>query len=166
MKPRILFFCSVLIFCFLAATIKTTAETNFYLELRLKFLPSQEEPLWPSLSRVRPATHQVFVIESRVLRGAIPRERNPQLSEDHIVIFALDAQGRELAKVAMIDPRLVRAEYEDPSGKLVKQILYRRSAEFTVSLPHLPQLKSLKIYQANWTGSEITLELIGETELR
>jgi hypothetical protein len=113
----------------------------------------------PSLS------HSVTVTEHRKVPEAPPRQRNPELSSQQLVIKALDSKGQEITRVDVADPRLVRTQTVEPSGTIKCEVFYQDSVEFTVVLPDDPDITQLKIYHPHWTGTEFILEPIGETQL-
>jgi len=132
--------------------------------------PSETQPLpdGPKMTPFKkepPAMHRVTVIQHRRALEPPPRQRHPELSSEQLVVAAFDTQGREINRVVIADPRLVRAETVGPSGELITETFYRESAEFTIGLPDDPNITMLKIYHPHWTGTEFILEPIGETQL-
>ena len=117
------------------------------------------------LVQTRPKAHRLSVVRQQVVLEAPPIERHPELSENHLVVKALDVQGNEIAQVYLLDPRLIRAETTDSSGKLMTQNLYRESVEFVILLPDIPNIHSIEIFQPHWTGTEFLLESIGKIRL-
>ena len=93
------------------------------------------------------------------------RQRNPEFSSTQIVIIAYDKEGREVTRVFLPDPRLIRAETVSPSGELQTQNIYRKDVDFTIVIPDDPNIKELKIYHPEWTGKNFILEPLGETQL-
>jgi hypothetical protein len=78
----------------------------------------------------------------------------------------LNGRGDEALRIIIPDPRLLRAETSDESGRLSKKILYRPAVDFSIALPDNPSLESIKIFQPQWTGAEFILVPIGEARLR
>jgi hypothetical protein len=118
-----------------------------------------------SLTSTRPKAQKLSVIQQKFLPEAPPVERHPQLSEEHLVVKGLDAQGKEIARMSFLDPRFVRAETLDTSGQLTTQSLYQESVEFVIALPYDPRIESIEIFQPRWTGTEFLLEPLGKTPL-
>jgi hypothetical protein len=118
-------------------------------------------------TKQRPAFHRVTVKKQQRLTGRMPRHRNPELSTDQLVVAAVDARGKEITRLIVPDPRLIRAEeFDEASGEIVSSaILYRESAEFSVTLPDDQRIKSIRLYQPTWTGKAYSLEPIGDTQL-
>ena len=118
-------------------------------------------------SKVQPApTERVTVLERRRIFGQVPRQRNVELSSQHLVVIGLDENGREIAQIVVADPRLIRAEIFDSSGKIVSnKYIYQEHAEFSLIFPEDPLLRMLNFYQPNWTGTKFVLEFVGETQL-
>lgn len=118
----------------------------------------------PSAGDARPVSVDVLG-ETRVA-GQPPRQRNPQLSRDHLVIIGVDADGVEIARVTTPDPTLVRAETVDEEGRISSRRLFRDSVDFSVVLPDDPKIVKLEIRRPRWTGSEFVLDLVGTDALR
>ena len=118
-------------------------------------------------AKVQPSsTERVTVLERRRISGQVSRQRNVELSSQHLVVIGLDENGREIARVVVIDPRLIRAEIFDSSGEIVSnELIYRENVEFSLVFTNDPRLRRLKFYHPNWTGTKFVLELIGETQL-
>ncbi len=113
-----------------------------------------------------PPTERMTVLERRRISGQVPRQRNVELSSQHLVVIGLDENGQEIARVVVIDPRLIRAEIFDPSGEIVtNKLIYREHAEFSLVFTEDPRLRKLKFYHPNWTETKFALELIGECQL-
>jgi len=141
-------------------------EVKFTKKIVVQLLPSPSESSLTSLTGSRPHEHRLEIISQKQVLGAPQVQRNPQLSEDELVVSALDAQGKEITRVYIADPRLIRSENVDSRGNFAsKKKLYRRSAKLIIPLPYHPEIKSIQIFQPHWTGAEFTLELIGEIQL-
>jgi hypothetical protein len=97
--------------------------------------------------------------------GPLPRQRNPELSPDHVVVVAEDAHGRTLDWQVVTDPRLLRAEFPGPTGQLSGQRLRQPSAEFMITLPDDPDLAVLRLYHPRWTGRGFVLDPLGSVPL-
>jgi hypothetical protein len=110
--------------------------------------------------------YRVQVLGQRKITGPPPRQRRPELSKHHLVIKGLDTEGEEIARSIIIDPRIVRAEHADPSGKITSsKIFLRTNVEFTVVLPDDPRITSIRVYNPSWTGETWKLVLIDEVQL-
>jgi len=114
----------------------------------------------------RPEGARLEVKGQRTSPGNPPRERNPELSEDLLLIVAVNTRGAEVYRVSRPDPRLLRAETTDESGKLAVRKLYRESVEFWVALPDDPDLDKVLFFHPEWTGTAFNLVPVGEVELR
>ncbi len=141
-------------------------EAKYTKKIVVQLLPLHHESFLARLAESRPHEHRLKIISQKRVLGAPQVQRNPQLSEDKLVVSALDAQGKEITHVYIADPRLLRSENVDSQGNLTsKKKLYRRSAKLIIPLPDNPEIKSIQIFQPHWTGTEFTLELIGEAQL-
>jgi len=141
-------------------------EAKYTRKIVIQLLPLHHESSLTRLTESRPREHRLKIISQKQVLGAPQVQRNPQLSEDKLVVSALDAQGKEITNVYIADPRLLRSENVDSGGNLTsRKKLYRRSAKLIIPLPDNPEIKSIQIFQPHWTGTEFTLELIGEAQL-
>jgi hypothetical protein len=122
----------------------------------------------PSGEPVRPAdmiaVNRFDVVMRSELRGPLVRERDPQLSEDELVVVAADAAGREISWQKVRDPRLLRSEQPAPNGQLSGETFYRPEVELVMILPD-PATASLHIYQAHWTGEQFVLRQLGRVDV-
>jgi hypothetical protein len=135
-------------------------------EFHLRISTLIDESTLKPLETQPPLNQRVTVLERRDISGPPPRQRNVEVSSQHIVVVGLDEQEREIARIVITDPRLIRAEIFDSSGEIIStKLIYRENAEILLVLPADPRLHELKIYHPNWTGTNFVLEPIGETQL-
>lgn len=134
-------------------------------EIHLHLGPSSDQPIVKPFRKQPPPLHRVTVTGHRRVPGPSPRQRHPEISSEQLIVVGLDADGREISRVVIADPRLVRAETAGPSGELTSEVFYREEAELTIALPDDPGLSMIKIYHPRWTSKEFILEPIGETPL-
>jgi hypothetical protein len=113
----------------------------------------------------RPSAHRLSVRGLRVATEPPHPERFVELSEDRLVVSASGRDGRELGRITIVDPRLLRAEIADDEGRLSSVRLYRPEADFTIALPDVPAIASLRLFQPVWDGAAFVLELVGEVAL-
>ena len=73
-------------------------------------LSGEEEPRRRSFRDKPPSRHSVQVTKKSLREASRPKQRNPQLSSQKLVIIALDAQGNEIDRRLVPDPRLIRTE--------------------------------------------------------
>jgi hypothetical protein len=104
------------------------------------------------------------LVESRLIRGPMPRQRMPELSPDQILVVATDERGEQNGWTLISDPRIIRAESPGPDGELRGQVLHLSSAEFLVPVP-AGSAAALSFYQTFWTGKEFFLILLGALAL-
>ena len=113
-----------------------------------------------------PPIQRFAVARSRQLSGPPPRQRSLELSAESLVVVAMDAEGYEIYRVVVPDPRWVRAEDFSPTGEITSSKKYYRSGgEFPVVVPDDARIVKLKILQPRWTGADFVLELLGEVEV-
>ena len=111
------------------------------------------------------STNALSVLERRRVDASVRRERNPELSANHIVVAAADAAGRELFRRIILDPRLLRAEVLDASGQLRTDTLHYATVDFSVALPADPAIAGLVLYEPRWTGQAWRLDPIARIPL-
>jgi hypothetical protein len=114
----------------------------------------------------RPEIARLEVRERRTVPGTLPRQRRPELSEDLLVIIAVNGRGDEVCRVVRPDPRLLRAETADDEGRLSSTTLYRESVDFWIALPDDPVLDRALFFHPQWTGTFFNLVPVGEVRLR
>lgn len=104
-----------------------------------------------------------FEVISRrpVPSGSAVRERNPELSDDQLVVVFADAGGRVIAWQTIKDPRILRAEQPGADGLLSGRVLYRALADFSVIVPVVASVAELQIYQPRWSNGEWMLDRLG-----
>jgi hypothetical protein len=113
-----------------------------------------------------PTDNTVTVLSIKRAQGEVARQRNPELSLQHLVVVGLNAEGQETLRTVILDPRIVRAETAEPSGQLTaSELRYRNDVIFSVVIPDDPSVIILRIYQPRWTGTEFALDVIGEANL-
>lgn len=144
----------------------STGATNTTKIIHLHLSPPTDSPISEALRKKPFKEYKVTVIEQRRIPGPPPQQRNPELSSEQLVTVALDASGQEITRIVTPDPRLIRAETADPSGKLTSSgFIYQASTDLTISLPDDSRITTLKIYHPRWTGKKFILEQIGEVQL-
>lgn len=96
--------------------------------------------------------------------GGLPKQRSAELSPNHVMVVAVDA-GQRLRWWGLIeDPRIVRAEWEGPDGKLTGRTLYREGAEFIVHYPDDESITEVRLYHPDWDGKNFSLKLLGSVK--
>ena len=124
----------------------------------------------PSESQLTSTAVGPVAADARVVGSARRTERpSPrraiQYSTDHLVIVGLGADGSELTRTAVIDPRLVRAEAMFGGDRSATSNLYRKSVEFSLAIDD-PAVVAIKVLRPVWNGSEWSLEPLAEALLR
>ena len=140
-----------------------SSATTQELTIRWTPYPGPPEELVPP--RVTPPAAQFVVTNRRLVPGALPRERSPQLSENHLVIVTIDSAGREVDWQVIVDPRLVRAESPGPNGQIVGRVLHRRTTEFLVTLAADRAVSEIRVYEPSWTGTQFVLQYVAAIAL-
>jgi hypothetical protein len=113
-----------------------------------------------------PPRNDFQVTTRRLVAGAPVRQRDPQLSEDDLVIVAVSSQGADLGWQVIKDPSFVRAETATDAGDLQHQTLRRPEASFIVTLPEQGAgISELRLLKPRWTGTAFALDPIGSVTL-
>jgi hypothetical protein len=124
---------------------------------------------WFSVSgtdRTGVAAEGVRVVKRVRGLGPLPRERDPQLSTDHLVVVSSDGAGRETDWRIVPDPRLIRGEFPDEQGRLTGRLFQRSEANLLVDIPDRSDIVRLRVYACEWTGDAFTLHLIATADLQ
>lgn len=141
----------------LAAEVRQADDMRGVLELRVR---------WVSTARPQGGDASTFrLLDRRRETGRLRRERRPELSADRLVLVSLDAAGRELDWRIARNPRTLRAELPTETGELSGRVLETAATDFSVSVPDIPGLTTVRVYQPRWAGSQYTLEPIGELRI-
>jgi hypothetical protein len=111
------------------------------------------------------ASNVLTLLERRSVSGHVPRQRYPQLSSNHIVVLARDANGQIADLQIMQDPRILRAELPGPTGELTGQVLHHAQMELLIVLNDAQKPRVIELYHPRWTGLDYVLEIIGSVSL-
>jgi hypothetical protein len=104
--------------------------------------------------------------KSEISGEGLARQRRLELSPQQILVVSLDKKQRVLWWSLENDPRLLRLETSDESGRLSGgNVIYQNDAELLVSLPADSAITDVRLYHPNWDGSKFQLEAIGSLEL-
>lgn len=114
----------------------------------------------------RQPVNPLRLLERRSAGGSLPRQRNPQVSADQILVQAFNSRGLLVDSHLIPDPRLVRAESPGPTGELAGEVLHWVDPDFLITLPDAPDLVELLLFQPRWTGTEFAFDLIGSISLQ
>lgn len=146
----------------IAGTVAWGQSTQTVQQLRVQWITPVAGVAPPPGQRANP----LRLLDRRSVAGSLPRQRNPQMSADQLVVQAVDARGVVVDSHLIPDPRLVRAEFPGPAGELSGEVLHRVDPDFLITLPNSPNLVELRLFQPRWTGTEFVLEPIGSIDLR
>jgi hypothetical protein len=141
-------------------------QTGAVREIQVRMSIGAGGPEAPSFVPFRPEIARLAIRDQRTLPGSLPRQRRLELSEDLLVIVALDLGGNEAYRTSLPDPRLLRAETADEAGNLSSIRLYRESVDFWIALPDRPDLDRVVLHHPEWTGTVFHLVPIAEVKLR
>lgn len=96
----------------------------------------------------------VSLIRSSVRPGHLKPRPNPE-ETDGLHFEVKDAEGRQLWKGVMADPRWRRVEHEEPpgSGKLKSKRVELNDPEFTIRIPLLAEARQIEFYTLERTDA-------------
>ncbi|MGI9205183.1 MAG: hypothetical protein ACR2Q3_14295 [Woeseiaceae bacterium] len=112
------------------------------------------------------AQAEISVRDIKVTAGAVRPLRHIEYSADQIVIVGLAANGLEKSRVVMTDPRLIRAEFHNSDDQWETAVLYRKTVDFSVSLPADPTIVQLSVLKPRWTGSEWLFDVLAGVAIK
>jgi len=116
--------------------------------------------------RALAAGERAFVVnQRRTLPDRPARQRNPELSPNHLVVEAVTAAGVVVDRQYILDPRVVRSESGDDLGELSGQVLRRATADLLLVIPDDPSITTLRLLTPRWTGQQFALDLAGTIPL-
>jgi hypothetical protein len=90
----------------------------------------------------------------------VPEQRSPELSEDQIVVAAVDSSGALRSWNLIADPRILRFEAPGVDGTLTGRVVELKQADFNVALPNDAAVKQLKLFKPVWDGKQFQLRQI------
>lgn len=105
-----------------------------------------------------------LVAQRSMPADAVVRERNPEISEDQLILVAVDSDGRPLLWRAILDPRVVRAEGMSATGEMTGRVLHRADVEFAIALPLGSAAAELQIFTPRFTGTDWVLTRLGSVQ--
>jgi hypothetical protein len=134
-----------------------------YRELKIRWADSAK-----STTELRPANSaeeqtpapSVSIVEDKKRSGTLPRHRSLELSPAHIFIAGVDATNKLRWWSIILDPRLVRAETQTPTGELRGEEYYVSHVNFAVAFPDDPEIAQLRFYHPVWNGTDFDLKLL------
>jgi hypothetical protein len=108
----------------------------------------------------RGAVASLAPLTQRQLPSPPAPERDPQLAADRLVVVAVNAAGEPIDWRIVADPRTVRAEAPDATGRLSGRTLVHPDGELRVALTAGADVRALHIYKPRWTGEAWALDPI------
>lgn len=96
--------------------------------------------------RATRATPAMMLRAHRQNPGPVPQQRALELADDRLLVLAVDAAGEIRFWSVIANPRLIRAEFPDASGRLSGRVIERRDAELLVDIPADPAIREVRIY--------------------
>ena len=134
----------------LIGRVPQVADVRGVRELRFSFNPDSSGA----------ESDRLMLIEQRRLEGGLPRDRQPQLSYDRLVVVVERADGTEIDWRIVPNPRILRGEWSGPDGTLTGGV-YTREADLWIAIPDFSDVAGISLYRPDWTGDEFFLEPYG-----
>lgn len=147
-------------------TIAQAARSHRHSEVTFEWAVSAGTPGTAARRGVLPEVHQFQMRHSRTVVDPPVRERDPQIGPDDLVVVAVDAQGTEVSWQRLKDPRILRAEIPDATGRLSGQTLYRTDTQLTVTVPDDVAAVAIDVYEPVRSGGALALRSLARVALR
>jgi len=95
--------------------------------------------------RATRATPAMRLRTQRQNPGPVPQQRVLELADDRLLVLAVDAAGEIRFWSVIANPRLIRAEFPDASGRLSGRVI-ERDAELLIDIPADPAIREVRVY--------------------
>ena len=95
----------------------------------------------------------------------VPQQRALELADDRLLVLAVDSAGRIRFWSVMANPRIIRAEFPDASGRLSGRVIEQPDAELLVDVPADPAIQEVRVYVPQRRESSWELNLAGSVAL-
>jgi len=112
-----------------------------------------------------PSTQQMDVLSSKQTNQPSARQRAPQVSENHLIVLAVNASGEELYREIILDPRLIRSELTGDDELGDKTEFYLDEVLFSLTLPDDADIAEIRLLKPRWTGSEFISDLVASARV-
>ena len=104
----------------------------------------------------------VELVEERVVRRGLRRDRRPEISPNHLVVVVLDNDDHAIDWRLFLDPGIVRAESPGRDGRMWGQIVKHGVVELLIAIPNLDNAHRIHIHSPRWVNGEYLLDMIAE----
>ena len=146
-----------------SAMLPPQIEKSQTLLIRLK---NQNAAVNNALSDAPSGKTELFLRQVKTSDRGLARQRSLELSTTQILIVALNEKQQVLWWTLQTDPRILRLETADDTGRLSNpDSVYFNEADLLVSLPADETITETRFYHPNWDGEEFSLELIGSLNI-
>lgn len=110
------------------------------------------------------AAARVRLLSSARIDGELPRQRSSEVSDQHLLLVALDQKGQEIHRRLVIDPRLQRYETVDAAGKFqAESSVLVSNARLRIAVP--ASARSLRLLSPRRRNEGIEWAELGRVEL-
>lgn len=100
------------------------------------------------------------VLAQKQWSGNVPEQRSPELSEDQLIVAAVDSSGALRSWSLIHDPRVLRSEVPGSDGALTGRTIELEQADFNVLVPDDAAVRQLKLFKPVWDGRQFQLRQI------
>jgi len=132
-----------------------------YRSLRLQIVTNSEATAPNNSAR----TFLTSVNADQARTGELPRYRSFELSSQHLVVVTVDGTNRLRWWSLIPDPRILRAEEPDASGRLSGRVIYQGNVEVVLEIPDDATANELRFYHPQWTDGRVALVLVSTVAL-
>lgn len=145
-------------------------QPQVYREVKIRWTDSSassDTQTRPSVTAAeQKAAPVVSLVEDKKRSGTLPRHRSLELSPTQLFIAAVNEMNQLRWWSIIPDPRVVRAEFQTPSGELRSEDYYQSNFTLAVPFPDDPRITNLRFYKPVWTGSDFDLKLLAVVPVR
>jgi hypothetical protein len=137
-----------------------------YREVKIRWASFDGGTKSPISAAEQKQTPVVSLVEDKKRSGTLPRHRSLELSPNQVFIAAVGDANQLRWWSVISDPRIVRAEFQAPTGELHSQDYFQSNFTLTVAFPDDPKITNLRLYKPIWTGSDFDLKLLAVVPTR
>ena len=140
------------------------APVSAYRQLNIT-LSTPDKPRTTPEEELRSTVASVSVRNSVVKQGGLPRRRSFELASDQLLVITVDDQSRLRWWSTIPDPRILRAERPGADGVLTGEVIFQKTANFTLNIPDDSAAVELRLYHPRSTGQGFVPVLISSMSL-
>ena len=135
------------------------AQTDEAATFSLNFKDLSTVPISKSI-----ASPQIGEVDRKRFSKAVSKikQRSKKIGMNQLFVIAYDESGQEVDRKIITDPRLIRAESADNSGRLIsKEIIFNENVVLPIVLQNADNIKIIHIFKPEYVNGIQRLKLIG-----